>query len=92
MGRTLISAMLLISMALVFYSSTLWAVQVDDNTMLVTLDVCSDDMNAGTMAFPTVPAPLFSFTLNRAFENISCKECLLFSLQYPAVPDRPPAA
>jgi hypothetical protein len=92
MLRKIISVLLLLSMALAFYSSTLATASADEGAMLVTLDVCSEELKAGPMGAPMVPEPLFAFNLNRTFDAVSCKECLIFPLQYPAVLDRPPAA
>jgi hypothetical protein len=90
MQRKLVTILVLVSMALAFYSSTLTTVSADEGAMLVTLDVCSDQLKAGPMSAPMVPEPVFSFDLNRTFDTISWKECLIFTLQYPAVLDRPP--
>ena len=92
MQRKVVTVLVLVSMALAFYSSTLCTVRAGEDTALVTLDVCSDEMKAGPMAAPIVPEPVFAFNLNRTFDTISCKECLIFPVQYPAVPDRPPSA
>ena len=92
MLRKSLALMLLVSMAVAFYTSALTCVVLDEETALVTLDVCSDELSAGHIAVPTVPEPVFSFALNSTFDTISCQECLLFAYQYPVVLERPPVA
>jgi len=92
MQRKLLTILVLVSMALAFYSSTLCSVRAGEGTIIATLDVCSIELKAGHMTAPMVPEPVYSFNLNRTFDTMSCEECLIFPVQYPAVPDRPPAA
>lgn len=90
MLRKILTVLLIVSMALAFYSTTLIKVSSGEGASISVLDVCSKKVQAGFMAAPTVPEPVFTFNNHRPFENLSSNEEILFSHVYISVLEKPP--